>query len=1571
MLLQSSGVQTWITAKITNYISEATNTTITARRVKISPFDGLILDDVSILDVSSDTIFSGGAVNVSLRKNLFYLINNKLDLSYIGLKNIKINIFTEAGESKSNIQKFIEALSSSKKSTKQSAPLDLNLKEIDLSGIQIKLDNRNQGYYQLITLRGGNVDLNYLDWTCMDFDINEIILDKPTYNKYIYDYSCNIIEDLAIPQKHAEKDISPNNDTPISLTVRNFGIFGGHFGIANELVIPTKNYEGKLDYDNFYFDNIHLDLRNINFHSDGDVAFDLKILSAKDNTGYIIENIACDSIVIGKSSIVLPAYKIMMGKSTVKEKLSLSFADFSSFDDFANNVVINATFKDTRLYLEDLGHFIRSIGDANFVRNNIKEYVDISGRYFGKINNLAGRDVDIRMGDKLSLAGSFNTRSLLDPDNTVLNIRLERFQTSMRKIKMIVPSFNLPPNFNKLGSIKFEGRFDGYLQDFVAYGKLKTDLGAAELDMRLDISEGTNKAQYSGSLNLQNFNLGLWGDNPDFGLVNFKSKVDDGKGLTLNTVKTDLAATVKSLTYKNYEYKDFTIDGIIDRNTFKGSFKIQDKNIDFVFDGAFEYLNEKAFLNFSSDIRKIDLYALNLSKKPLSISGKMDINTVGNNINEFTGNLDIKDFVLQSKDSLYTMKQISIASKETTSGSKKLTISSDLGLIDIDGKYDLPNVVRSIKKVIYSNYPYITKQWKDDVAKFSVDQKFDFNINLENSRNYLSLLGLENSYFDKFSLKGKLDTYKNQISLASSIPYLQIGKDSINNMQILVTSDIKSGALILHIDSTFAVGKHFNPIDLHTNMKGDTVDFVFDTEKLIDSLANFDIKGRLVPHTEGYRLTLADNSITMLGSVWKINSGNNVIFGNKYLNIDNFILSDGVRYIEINDINNYKGLNLEISNFDLDIINGIINYDKMKFAGITNVSANVMDLFAENKEINGYVNIPKFFINGDPYGGVYIDITKPAISPLKTNISIGDFLAISGTYDEKLKYVDSRIKLRKAPLFLLEYLLKNGISDTEGEIEADMTFGGPLDNLDINGQGIINNAKTRIKFTGVTYYFDKQKVKLSKTSIDLNGGVITDGNGNKGSVKGGLVHNMFRNFGVNATISGNNVIGLNTTKLDNPNYYGYGIGQLSAEFKGSFDQLNMKINAVTGTGTKLYIPVGNAQGAVDDSFIKFVKKSDKSVEISKQPFVVNGINVEMSMTLTPEAEVSLIFNESKGDIIKGTGRGNIKIDITRDGDFEIFGDYEIEQGQYLFTVPLLPVGKQFVVQRGGTIRWTGDPINATLDITTNYRTRTPIKPFIEEYLGLAGQETTNLANQRTEVDLILKLGGTLFKPTINFDLSFPNLTSEIASFADNKIRILRSNELQLNSQVLGLIVFNTFLPSNRVSDVFGAAGLQSAGINTLSEFLSNQLSLYITNLLNSALQEGGLISGIDFELGVRNNNLVAGGNILPDEIEIRLINKFRFLEERLSFIAGGNYVFQNQGISVNQVLPDFALELVLTDDRKLKVRLYGKGDLDPITINGGSLRQKYGLGVAYRTEFGSMVDFEKKVKTGLGEILNK
>jgi len=200
--------------------------------------------------------------------------------------------------------------------------------------------------------------------------------------------------------------------------------------------------------------------------------------------------------------------------------------------------------------------------------------------------------------------------------------------------------------------------------------------------------------------------------------------------------------------------------------------------------------------------------------------------------------------------------------------------------------------------------------------------------------------------------------------------------------------------------------------------------------------------------------------LVMLGTKWNIHARNNIVFGNEYLSFENMILSDGYRNIEVNDINNNLGLSLDINNFNLDIIHGFIRYDKLKFAGTTSISAQVKNLFVKDKEISAYINIPDFTINTDTYGAVFIDVTKNPNDPLKANVSIGDFLAITGTYDEKAKFVDSRIKLRQAPMKIIEYLLKDGIKNTEGYIDADIAFGGPTSDLKIDGKGKINNGKT-------------------------------------------------------------------------------------------------------------------------------------------------------------------------------------------------------------------------------------------------------------------------------------------------------------------------------------------------------------------------------------------------------------------------------------------------------------------------------------------------------------------------------
>jgi hypothetical protein len=48
--------------------------------------------------------------------------------------------------------------------------------------------------------------------------------------------------------------------------------------------------------------------------------------------------------------------------------------------------------------------------------------------------------------------------------------------------------------------------------------------------------------------------------------------------------------------------------------------------------------------------------------------------------------------------------------------------------------------------------------------------------------------------------------------------------------------------------------------------------------------------------------------------------------------------------------------------------------------------------------------------------------------------------------------------------------------------------------------------------------------------------------------------------------------------------------------------------------------------------------------------------------------VLLIFDRKIGDIITGTGSGNIKMDISPLGNFTMYGNYIISKGSYLFTL---------------------------------------------------------------------------------------------------------------------------------------------------------------------------------------------------------------------------------------------------------------------------------------------------------------
>lgn len=1552
LLLGLTPVQNALVDYTTGRINETIEGEVYIDHIDLSISKGLQLEGFMLSEASGDTILNAKSLNVDLAKSLYSLIDNSVSIDRISLESPRVRIIKYKGEKQSNLDAILSKLIKPKTGDSEGEPLKIGITDIEVADLWLQLIDENNNQEQHITLRSGSIQINTLLEDNI-LDLEYLRLDHP---KVRITKSKNEVAELE--EKEAEEIKEEEESKSLIVKIGQLEINKGIFSNNDYNKAPLR--QDILDVNHFELSDIDLDVTNLLLANETEVCFDLNKFNFIDDKGFEVKSLTCGGVELNSKMINFPKFSFVTDRTNLSESLTLNFDSFDDFNDFEQKVELVANFVSSKIYFGDLMHFVKKLNSSSFFIKNKNKSVLIAGRVRGPIDHLIGQNMRIGVGNDLNLLANFSMRNITKKGGEFFHFGMKELETDMDFLKSFIPGFNPPDNFNKLGRIRFKGNFDGYLKDFVAFGTLNSAVGDAFMDMRLDIKDGTSLAQYSGELSLEQFDLGMWTDNDDFGIVDFSASITDGKGLTLNSVYSDLYATVESLTFKGYEYRDFVMDAQVDKNNFNGEFSISDENIDFVFDGNIEVKDSVPHLDFKANIENVDFFTLNLSDKPLSIQGNIDINGYGQHLDDIVGNMIASDLQVSTNDTIYAMDTISLTAYETANNNRRIKLFSDIASLELEGKYNLETILPATKYILKENYPHFTQNWKVSAIDVNKEQDLRFDLSIFESRNFFELAGVKNLETKNFKAKGSLDTRKGDLSFASSIPYLRIDNNSFWDSQVLISSDEKSGDLLINIDSTVIGSNSFNPIDIQSKMTGDTVNFLVSTTEIVDSLQSLDIQGRLIPDPMGYAVNITDNKIEALGGVWSFAQGNSVVFGKQYHDISNLKITDGYRSIRIDDVDN-KGIALYLEDFNFSTINGLINYDKMDFAGEGDFSLLVDDVYSD-KNIEANMYIEDFSINGDGFGALDLDISKDNGQPAGLHMSLGNAhhgLKVNATFDpEKDNYLDATVQGDQFPLQIFQYILKDGIKNTYGGVDLKAEIKGPIDELEIDGKGYLNGGVTII-YTGVDYKFVNQEVLLTERVIDLTGAEIIDPDGGTGRIEGGLNHDLFRDFTLDATISGKDVVALNTTKFDNPLYYGKGKGDMSVHFSGPFHLVNMKINATAKDESVLNIPIWEGETSTDKNFIQFVSREEMTNEEIKKErkFRFEGLDIEIDLTMTPTARVNIIFDESRGDIIQGNGRGNMKMNITRYGDFDMYGTYEIERGEYLFTA-LGAVAKPFKVRRGGTIRWTGDPINARLSIEADYQVRTSMELFLSEFVN---DPTLQAASRsKTQVELILNLGGTLYNPKVNFGLNFPDLDGDIRTTVQSKMRTLNANQAELNSQVLGLIVFNSFLPSTSNQINLGGADIGNAGIGTLSEFVSSQLSLLFTGLLNEALADNGLISGIDFDIGLRKNSFNGVSNtnsdILPDEIEVHLKNRFKFLDERLSLDLSGNYVRENVLVGGNYFIGDFVLEYFLTDDRKLKLRMYGRYDFDEIE---GQRRQRYGLGVGYRTEFGTLLDFKQ------------
>ncbi len=1571
LILQIKPVQNWLVTKATEQISEGLQTDVSIDEIDFKFFDKLVLKDLFIADLNGDTLLFTKELNTSMSANLLALVNGRFDLDEIHLQGTKINLDIRPYEYENNLKKLLVNLENFKRdrdSNKVNKPIYLDLQTISFEDIELNNTNRSRGFYQFFKIPSGSIGIEKIDLSNIEILLDNIVVNNPDVTIELHP-----AKDTAAVGEEIIGPNGPENEDEIlpHIAFESLKIIDGQFTFNNIRRDPVKSTPDTIiDYRHLFANDINIELGASTTNT---YLYETELinLALKEQSGFQLNRMASKEVKIDNRKAIFNDIIFQTPYSTLGDTIVLKYRQFMDIDYFNDRVRMDARIKDSKIALSDLMNVAPGLKNNAFFQKNKREEVDISGRFTGRVNNLRGRDVQLRLNDGTNLAGNFRSRDLTIKGEEVLNLELDYFRSDMQTIRLLLPDFNPPDNFDKLGKFDFNGRFDGFFADFVAYGALQTDLGAAEVDMQMVLTQGREFAEYSGKISLDEFNLGAWADNPDFGVVSFQSEVAKGYGLTLETVNTELTANIDEFDFRGYKYENAVMEGRISKNLFDGDLLIKDKNVDLTFSGAVQFGDTIPEFDFSAQVTKLDLKAVNLTDRPISFRGNLDLNLIDKDIAKIRGTAQgSKLIVIETGVDTFVLDSLNLNTALLPNGDRRLSFFSEILKAEINGEYVLDEIPEAFLQYFEKNFTQFSNRLNIKPKRnLTVNANFDYDVEIPDSKNFFKLLDPKLGRVQDAKFAGVFDTRASKIVLNLDLPEFNYDNLFFKEIIVSIDGDNTGNNVYFEVAESQINNITLEPITLRGDLYKDTLSFQLNALSWTSILDNLQMKGLFTVNEEFFNIQFLPSDLAIFREKWRIGEDNYIRFDKDYLDVQNVRLTNDNRSIELSSIN-HKGLSAQLNNFDFSIIDEYWDYPQLDFNGNFGVSASVDQIF----DLSGLrlnVSADTLYVNGEDWGVMQLNAQAPNIkSEAYAYFSItqsdgqltaeGNVIppALRKTKDNsKFPGIDFDVSVNRFPVHIAEYWLGNGISNTTGNFDAGWKLTGPLNNIEVDGDIRIYDAAVTIDILKTRYFIDDDRAKVNSFLFDVTGATITDELGNVANLKGGITHDHLRNLGLDVVMSSNNFLALNTNKNDNKTFYGYAIADGDVKFTGSFKKPNILIDAAPKPGTNIIIPVNDEREASEVTFIDFIDKSDTISSITQATELL-GVYMDMKLALNDNALMELVFDEKSGDIIKGRGNGDVQLILDRQGEFTMNGNYFINSGQYLFTAFSL-VNKPFEIQEGGSIFWTGDPYNAEINIDADYLgVKASVYNFISEYPDLEQKEQLKLeARQPVNIDLSMNLSGELLSPKILFSLGFPSLTGELRNYVDNKLVNINRNPNELNRQVFGLITLGSFIPSNQ--GLFAGNSVGTIAANTLSEFISSQLSSFITDFFADKIKEGKFITGVEFAVGY---DRIEGSFSSADPTQYNNIGvrpKVYLADGRVSIEAGGGVNF-GQGATTTYFGGDLIVEWAISEDRRFKIKGFTLYDSNVL-----GARNQSGVGLTYRREGDSLKELlsrKKKIK---------
>lgn len=1549
LLVNLTPIQNFIAKQITSSLSQKLKTKVTISHIRIDFFNHLLVKGLLVADQQKDTVLYCGELSLSIT-DWFFLKNETAVLKNIGLEDAYIHLYRKSKSAVWNYQFIADAFASNTVDTStKETNIDIDLKMLRLKNIRFHLDDSWTGMDNDIDVGKATIDVKDIDFKKKSVDLNNIDIEKAIVA--IRDYVGG--KPKSIKPTVETIDTTAFNPGKWTINLPKLSITKSIFTLD---ATERNPYPNEFDYEHILIKDIVVNASKIKVVGDT-IHGNLKLLSVKERSGLEIKKMSAVVTVSPNESICENLF-LETNRSQIHDYFAMRYERFPDFIDYNEKVVMEGNLTNAYVDTRDIEFFAPPL-------KIIQEKVLASGYVKGTVANLVGKNILINNGQS-KLSGDITMVGLPDIYKTTINFENGNIKTNNQEICRYAKDLNNNPNvdFKQIDAIEFAGSFNGLIENFKTKGKINSNIGQVDFDLQLQLPDfDYQKFNYKGTISGQKLSVGKFLKIEKIGLIDFNTKVD-GYSFDPQLASANIDASINSIQFNNYDYHKIDAQGTLKRKKFNGQCLIDDENLALAFYGGIDFNNKDIQINAKANLLKSNFKALHFTEDSIAATADFDLDLLGSDFDKFNGYAKLYNINLIRKNRRVDVDSIFINSS-IEDGQKSIIVQSNDITASVKGDFQLRSLPYSFQFYISGYLPNYIKA----PTRYAPNQNINFKITTRTIDSLWAIVLPNIKGFNNSSISGVLNMNNQSLSLQSTIPYGVINNVVLTDVKLNGNGDFNK----LNIDAS---AQNFNlsngiltaSMDVKASLGNDTLAFDIIT-KSNEAVGNAQISGSAKASGDSLYLHLLPSEFYINQKKWEILNGNELIFGKNYLMAKDWYLQSGNQKIEAFSTNKFdnQSLNISIKNVDINNLGGFLGIADYKPKGFITGDVVVDNIF-NNLSILTKLQVKNVQFDKDTIGNIVIDgIYSSKNNSLSFDPKTGIFFKNSSIRAAGNVSLDSNnnqpingyLQFNNALVHWINPFVSDYLSALSGNINGKINVSGSASEPDISGMLSLNDVTSKIDIIGTQYFIPSANIIVSNDKFSLNNLQVLDRNNDIAIVNGEIRHNKLRDFYLALNATSPKIEAINLKDFENPDFYGNltaGVDLLTVT--GPIDNINMNIIGEPVAKSKILIPIKSATDVNTYTYVTF-----KNYGVQKERKQNKKYKFSLSITgkMNTLADLRLVLDPTTGDEISATGNGTIDFSMPAEGNFKLNGRYEIEQGNYSFTLRQLAFKRNFTITSGSTIDFKGDISNMDLDIKGVYTTKARLYDLLDANEKSA--ITSSSAAERDEakriqnVNIRLDMKGSLNEPKLGFKIDLAEKRSE-TNFAYQKLLRINQNDRELFDQVAALLIVNTFIPPE---GWVGQTAL-SGGISNFSEMVSSTASTQLTNIVNKLIGDQDL----QIDLKYKNYNLSdpsnAASGINRNELSFGL--KKNLFNDKLVLEVGNYYDWgrptsSNSNTSNLNLAGDFRVQYLLTEDGRVRLNAFRTNNYD-VLLDRNIWRG--GVGVAYRKTFNSFSELLRKSK---------